>query len=344
MPATFERLCGERLDAIAAPVRRRPRPRLLRACLRAVAGTRHGHRRRRRRARRSCAGSAAWRPASRTTRTILRRPPIAPPSRPRSTRRWRRCSGAPRAPDDGLISHLVDATEGSLDGAARFVMPSFKLVLLGGLQEPAHGGATITERLLRHPTSSPRCARIRRSYRPPSRRACAGRRRSATSCAAWRRARRSAGSCFPPDARAILVVAAANRDARSGGRPRTNSTSIGRGGRTCRSRSARTIASATSSPGRSWPSRSACCSNASRDCASIRARARLPRPRVPLAEDPPGAGRLGSARQLPFGGLGGFGGFGSGLKSNDASAVVSLLNVRISCRHVAFQALLVFQL
>ena len=30
-------------------------------------------------------------------------------------------------------------------------MPSFKLVLLGGLQEPAHGGATITERLLRHP-------------------------------------------------------------------------------------------------------------------------------------------------------------------------------------------------
>jgi cytochrome P450 len=55
------------------------------------------------------------------------------------------------SPAGDLIGHLVGAVEGSLDERLAFVMPSFKLVLLGGLQEPAHGGATITERLLRHP-------------------------------------------------------------------------------------------------------------------------------------------------------------------------------------------------
>lgn len=55
------------------------------------------------------------------------------------------------APSGDLIGHLVAASEGSLEERLAFVMPSFKLVLLGGLQEPAHGGATVTERLLRHP-------------------------------------------------------------------------------------------------------------------------------------------------------------------------------------------------
>lgn len=54
-------------------------------------------------------------------------------------------------PSDDLIGHLVAAFEGPLDARLAQVMPSFKLVLLGGLQEPAHGGATVTERLLRHP-------------------------------------------------------------------------------------------------------------------------------------------------------------------------------------------------
>lgn len=54
-------------------------------------------------------------------------------------------------PSDDLIGHLVAAFEGPLEARLAQVMPSFKLVLLGGLQEPAHGGATITERLLRHP-------------------------------------------------------------------------------------------------------------------------------------------------------------------------------------------------
>jgi cytochrome P450 len=54
-------------------------------------------------------------------------------------------------PSDDLIGHLVAAFEGPLGARLAQVMPSFKLVLLGGLQEPAHGGATVTERLLRHP-------------------------------------------------------------------------------------------------------------------------------------------------------------------------------------------------
>jgi cytochrome P450 len=54
-------------------------------------------------------------------------------------------------PGDDLLGHLVAAVDGSLEERLAFVMPSFKLVLLGGLQEPAHGGATVTERLLRHP-------------------------------------------------------------------------------------------------------------------------------------------------------------------------------------------------
>lgn len=54
-------------------------------------------------------------------------------------------------PADDLIGHLVASVDGPLEERLAFVMPSFKLVLLGGLQEPAHGGATVTERLLAHP-------------------------------------------------------------------------------------------------------------------------------------------------------------------------------------------------
>lgn len=55
------------------------------------------------------------------------------------------------APSGDLIGHLVSAVDGTLEERLAFVMPSFKLVLLGGLQEPAHGGATVTERLLANP-------------------------------------------------------------------------------------------------------------------------------------------------------------------------------------------------
>jgi len=56
-------------------------------------------------------------------------------------------------PAGDLVSDLVGAIDGPLEARLAFAMPSFKLVLLGGLQEPAHGGTTIVERLLADPSA-----------------------------------------------------------------------------------------------------------------------------------------------------------------------------------------------
>lgn len=53
-------------------------------------------------------------------------------------------------PDGSMISNLVHAVDGPLEERIAWAMPSLKLVLLGGLQEPAHGGATIAHCLLSH--------------------------------------------------------------------------------------------------------------------------------------------------------------------------------------------------
>jgi cytochrome P450 len=116
------------------------------------------------------------------------------------------------APDDGLISHLVCATDGRLEDRLAFLMPSLKLVLLGGLQEPAHGGATITERLLRHPEQ---LAAVRRDPSLIPAAVEEGLRWTAPIGNLLRGVAPGttlAGVTFPPDARAILVVASANRD------------------------------------------------------------------------------------------------------------------------------------
>jgi cytochrome P450 len=115
-------------------------------------------------------------------------------------------------PDDGLISHLLGATEGTLEERVAFVMPSFKLVLLGGLQEPAHGGATITERLLRHPEQ---LAAVRADAPLVPAAVEEGLRWTAPIGNLLRGVAPGTslgGVSFPPDARAILVVASANRD------------------------------------------------------------------------------------------------------------------------------------
>ena len=115
-------------------------------------------------------------------------------------------------PDDGLVSELVNATDGSLEDRLAFILPSFKLVLLGGLQEPAHGGATITERLLRHPDQL-MAVRADASLVPAA--VEEGLRWTAPIGNLLRGvapATTFGGVTFPPDARAILVVAAANRD------------------------------------------------------------------------------------------------------------------------------------
>lgn len=115
-------------------------------------------------------------------------------------------------PDDGLVSHLVHAVDGPLEDRLAFIMPSLKLVLLGGLQEPAHGGATITERLLRHPDQ---LAAVRSDPSLVPAAVEEGLRWTAPIGNLLRGIRPGttfAGVTFPADARAILVVASANRD------------------------------------------------------------------------------------------------------------------------------------
>jgi cytochrome P450 len=55
-------------------------------------------------------------------------------------------------PDDSTISHLLHS--GMTEGACRareFVMPTLKVILLGGMQEPGHGGGSTLDGLLSNP-------------------------------------------------------------------------------------------------------------------------------------------------------------------------------------------------
>jgi cytochrome P450 len=131
------------------------------------------------------------------------------------------------APSGDLIGHLVQAVDGTLEERLAFVMPSFKLVLLGGLQEPAHGGATVTERLLRHPDQLA-AVRANSSLIPVA--VEEGLRWTAPIGNLLRGVAPGtslAGVDFPPDARAILVVASANRDREVWG-PTADDFDIGR--------------------------------------------------------------------------------------------------------------------
>ncbi len=116
------------------------------------------------------------------------------------------------APDDSMLSNLIHATEGTLDERIAWAMPSLKLVLLGGLQEPAHGGATIAHCLLGHP------AQLEAVRSDPTLVAPAveeGLRWTAPIGNLLRSVAPGTtlgGSELPDDARVILVVASANRD------------------------------------------------------------------------------------------------------------------------------------
>ena len=131
------------------------------------------------------------------------------------------------APGDDLISDLVAATDGPLEDRLAFAMPSFKLVLLGGLQEPAHGGATIAHCLLSHPDQ------LAAVHADPALVPVAveeGLRWTAPIGNLLRGVApgtRLGGVTFPPDARAILVVSSANR-ARAVWGPPADAFDIGR--------------------------------------------------------------------------------------------------------------------
>lgn len=115
-------------------------------------------------------------------------------------------------PDEGLISNLIAATEGTLEDRLAFALPSLKLVLLGGLQEPAHGGATIAERLLSHPDHADA---VRADASVILAAVDEGLRWTAPIGNLLRGVAPGTtlgGVTFPRDARTILVVASANRD------------------------------------------------------------------------------------------------------------------------------------
>ena len=116
------------------------------------------------------------------------------------------------APTDDLISHLMAATDGPLEDRIAFTMPSFKLVLLGGLQEPAHGGATIAACLL---ADADQLGAVRADPALVAPAVEEGLRWTAPIGNLLRGVApgtRIGGVAFPDDARAILVVASANRD------------------------------------------------------------------------------------------------------------------------------------
>ncbi len=130
-------------------------------------------------------------------------------------------------PTDDLISDLVGAFDGSLDDRLTLAMPSLKLVLLGGLQEPAHGGATIAHCLLSHPAQ---LAAVRSDPALVPVAIEEGLRWTAPIGNLLRGVvpgTRLGRVAFPPDARAILVVSSANRDRDVWG-PTADSFDIGR--------------------------------------------------------------------------------------------------------------------
>ncbi|HVY98647.1 MAG TPA: cytochrome P450 [Dongiaceae bacterium] len=57
-----------------------------------------------------------------------------------------------RAPDDSAVSHMLhDGMPAGQTRARDFLLPSIKVALLGGMQEPGHGAATVLVGLLTHP-------------------------------------------------------------------------------------------------------------------------------------------------------------------------------------------------
>lgn len=115
-------------------------------------------------------------------------------------------------PDDSLISNLVQAFPGTMEDQLQWAMPSFKLVLLGGLQEPAHGGATIAYSLLANPEQHAQLGADHQLATPAVEEGLRWTAPIGNLLRGVTPGTSLAGVDFPDDARVILVVASANRD------------------------------------------------------------------------------------------------------------------------------------
>ena len=116
------------------------------------------------------------------------------------------------APDGSMLSNVIHGGEGSLDERIAWAMPSLKLVLMAGLQEPGHGAATTMFALLHNVEQ---LKTVREEPRLVEAAVDEGLRWIAPIGNLLRGVLPGstlAGSRFPDDARVILVAASANRD------------------------------------------------------------------------------------------------------------------------------------
>ena len=150
-----------RLDAIEGARRGRADGRLLRAGLGAQPG--RGARPRRRRRRDPAALVRRARRRRRPTSSAIRRSRRARDAAcAEIDERARTAARAPRRePDESTISHMICVRASRRATAARgsAYLPSLKVILLGGMQEPGHGAGSVLYALLAHPEQLAEVAR-----------------------------------------------------------------------------------------------------------------------------------------------------------------------------------------
>ena len=97
-------------------------------------------------------------------------------------------------PDGSTIATMLALAEGTLDERVATILPTLKVILLGGMQEPGHAAGSTLVGLLDVQAAAGGARRAPPSCGTRSRRACAGSRRSARRPAA-RSSRSSSGAC-----------------------------------------------------------------------------------------------------------------------------------------------------
>ncbi len=224
-PGLIEPLADELLDGLAGARRGGADGGLLRAGLRARA--RSGARARpRHRATRCGAGSTAWRRARSTSRTTR---PLGDLRRDRGGDRPRArpgaWSGSGRSPTRARSPRCCSTRRGRSRSAWRAILPTLKVILLGGMQEPGHAAGSTLLGLLQ----SGQAADRRRRSRGP----CARRRRGRPALALadrdadppLRRRRRARRRCACRPAPTWACSSRPRTATRTcGGRPPTSST------------------------------------------------------------------------------------------------------------------------
>ncbi|MQA72801.1 MAG: cytochrome P450 [Solirubrobacterales bacterium] len=119
-----------------------------------------------------------------------------------------------REPDESTIAHMLHAgMDGGETRPRQAIMPSLKVILLGGMQEPGHGAGSVLYALLRHPEQLAEVVADPERLVAPA--IEEGMRWVAPIGTQGRRTTRAlelAGANLPADAPVAAVIASANRD------------------------------------------------------------------------------------------------------------------------------------